>query len=240
MIYFKNPFKFPGPKDLGMSDNNNAMPSEFFRNNQTEITWEMYYKYLAKTYPIKFFLVSTIPGFFRSCWIRISRPFKDAHYWLVSHTIRQYHWLDLRQPKNGINNINSYRYGWCDTDKRVEYALINLFKEFVELELTDSYFVPSEEDAAKDDGTDFNYCGFRNQLNNYKEIMSIYNWLTKERAVEEKEESDALNVWYNAKQKWSDDTNKLYKKLQLLEARNKAKLEEILIRIVKIRHVLWT
>jgi hypothetical protein len=233
MIYFKKIFKFPGPKELGMSDDDYSMPSRMFPNNKTEITWEDYEEYLAKTYPVKYFLGKTIPNFFLHIWWTVSRPFKDTYYWLVSHTIRRYHWLDLRQPK-------VYRYGWCDTDHRMEYALTNLFTQFVEKELPHSYFVPSEEDADKDDGVDYNYAGFKRQLNNYKEIMEIYNWLTKERQQEIAEHDQKLTEWSDARHIWADNTDVLWAELKILTERNEAKLEEMLQRLLKIRHVLWT
>ena len=37
MIYFNKWLKIPGPKDLGMSDSNNAMPSDFFAITKTKL-----------------------------------------------------------------------------------------------------------------------------------------------------------------------------------------------------------
>jgi hypothetical protein len=236
MIYFKKLFKFPGPKELGMSDSNNAMPSRFFPNNKTEITWEDYYEYLAKTYPVKYFLAAVFPQFFRDCWRKLSRPFRDAHYWLACHLLpsKRYHWLDLRQPKG-------YRYGWCDTDRRMVYAMMNLLVEYVEKEMPHGYFVPSEEEAALDDGvTCGNYSGFKRQLENHKEYMTIYNWWTKERAVELEEEGDKCTAWSDARHVWADNTELLWAELKVLTERNEAKLEEMLHRLLKIRHCLWT
>ena len=237
MIYFNKIFKLPGPKDLGMSHSNNAMPSRLFPNNKTETTWEDYYERVAQMYPIKYFLAATLPYFFIRIWRRISRPFKDAKYWLVSHTIRQYHWLDLRQSKSVPN---AYRYGYCETDHRMEMALTNLFIEFVEQKLPHSYFLPSEEDAAKDDGVDHNYSGFKRQLENHKEIMAIYNWLTKDRWQEDAEYDCSLAAWSDARYAWADNEKESWKELNWIEDRNQAKLEEMLVRILKIRHCLWT
>jgi hypothetical protein len=233
MIYFNKLFKFPGPKELGMSDDDYAMASRMFPNRKDEITWEDYYEYLAKTYPVKYFLAAIFPQFFRDLWRKFARPFKTVHYWLVSHTTQQYHWLDLRQPKG-------YRYGWCDTDHRMVYAMMNLLVEFVEKEGPGGYFVPSEEDAAKDDGVDCNYAGYKRQLDNHKEYMAIYNWWTKERAVEDLEEETKSTEWHEARHAWADNHKDLWKELQVLTERNNAKLEEMLHRLIKIRHCLWT
>jgi hypothetical protein len=237
MIYFNKLFKLPGPKDLGMSSSNNSMPWRLFNDNQTEPDWDDYEEYLAKMYPVRYFLAATLPYFFVRIWWRLSRPFKDVKYWLVSHTIRQYHWLDLRQPKSVPN---AYRYGWCDTDHRIELAITNLFIEFVETELPHSYSFPSEEEAAKDDGVNCNYAGLKRQLEDHKEIMSIYNWLTKERQQEDAEYDRKLTEWSNALHAKSDNKKDLWKELNTLEARNYSNFEKILERIMIIRHRLWT
>jgi hypothetical protein len=237
MIYFNKLFKLPGPKDLGMSDHNDSMPWRLFSNDKTVLDWDDYYERIAKMYPVKYFLAGTLPVFFLHIWWKISRPFKDAYYWLVSHTIRQYHWLDLRQPKSVPG---AYRYGWCETDIRMELALTNLFIEFVEQQLPHSYFLPSEEDAAKDDGTNCNYAGYKRQLEDHKEMMAIYNWLTKEQYQEKSEYNLALSRWSDALYANSDNQKELWEELKNLEDRNEAKLEEMLLRILKIRPRLWT
>lgn len=72
MLYFKKLIKLPGPKDLGMSNNNYSMGSEFFPQEGV-LTWESYYARVKKEYPVSFFFASTIPNFFRSTWLRASQ-----------------------------------------------------------------------------------------------------------------------------------------------------------------------
>ena len=237
MIYFNKLFKFPGPKELGMSDNDNAMPSRMFPNKPNEVSWEDYYEYLEKTYPVKFFLASTLPHFFLDLWRKMYRPFKTLYYWVVSHLLpsRRFHFVDIRQP-----GPNGYRYGWLDTDTRMVYALFNLLKEFVEKESPHGYFVPSEEDAAKDDGTNCEYAGFKRQLDDYKEYMAIYNWWTKERQAELEQEANKAIEWHDARLEWAGDHQQLWQELKALQDRNEAKLEDMLHRLIKIRHCLWT
>jgi hypothetical protein len=234
MMYFKKLFKFPGPKDLGMSDNNYAMPSRLFPNNQTEVSWEDYYEHLAQAYPVKFFLASTVPDFFVRVWWKVSRPFKDFHYWIVSHLVpsRRYHFLDLRQ--------SDYRYGWLEADMQMEHALFNIFKNYVELQHVHSSWVPSEEEAAKDDGVDYNYAGFKRQLADHKEIMAIYHWITQERQIEIKEHDDKLTEWSDARHAWADNAEQLFQELRALDDRNQQKLNDMLQRILRIRRSLWT
>jgi len=241
MIYFNKFFKLPGPVALGMSKSDYAMPSEFFRNNQTETTWEMYYAKVKELYPVRYFLAATLPYFFVQIWWKVSRPFKDAHYWFVSHFIpsRQYHWLDLRQPRTQFDK-DPYRYGWCDTDNRMVYAMMNLLVEFVEEEMPHGWYIPSEEEAAKDDGVDHNYSGLKRQLADYKEFMEIYNWWTKDRYTEISEYDDKLHTWCEARHAFDPGAHALWDDLNSVESRNKNKLNEMLVRLLNIRHVLWT
>jgi hypothetical protein len=241
MIYLNKLFKIPGPKDLGMSDNNHAMPSEMFRNNSTELTWEDYYNRVKREYPVSFFCASTVPTFFRDLWYSTTRYPKKIGYWFQCHFIpkHRYHMLDLRQ-KSG------YQYGWIDADTRMEYALFNILVSFVENEMPHGYFVPSEEEAAKDDAGDEpdKYSGFRKQLNNHKEYMAIYNYWTVDRIALEKAHAEALNAWSNAHHAARGDRTEevqlLWKKLKETDEAKKKKLEEMLHRLIDIRGCLWT
>jgi hypothetical protein len=231
-------FKLPGPKDLGMSDSNNAMPSRLFPNKPGEVTWENYEEKLAELYPVKFFLAHTLPHFFRRVWWRASRPFEDAWYWFQCHFLpsHQYHWLDLREPKT---QPSPYRYGWLDTNRKMELAMFSCLCYFVEREDW-SRHVPSEEDAAKDDGINLQYSGYKRQLADHKEYMAIYQWWTKDRHVESAEESALLDLWHKAHLICAPNANDLHKEMRDIEERNKAKMEEMLQRLLKIRHIMWT
>src|SRR5258708_9618462 len=219
MIYFNKLFKLPGPKDLGMSDDNYAMPSRLFPNNKTEKTWEDFYEILRKNYPVRYLIAYTLPTFFRDRWWSISRPFKNAHYWFVSHFVpsRRYHMLDLRQPKNG-DNVDNYSYGWRDTDSRMVFALFNLLCQFVEEEVSEGYYVPTEGDIAKDPALKY-------QLDNYIEFMTIYIWWKKDRIIEDEEYCIKLTSWSNARCRFADNERVLWEELNTIEARKKDKLD---------------
>ena len=241
MIHFKQRLKLPGPKALGMSDNDYAMPSRLFPNNPTETTWEDYEEKLAQLYPVRFFLAYTLTTFFQDLWRDVTRPFKNAYWYVRHHTIDCYHWLDLRQPKGRWGGWG-YNYGYCEVGQQIEYAIVNIFVRFVEDALTYSYFVPSEEEAAKDNDQDLDhqYTGFKRQLDDYKEMMAIYQWITKERCAEQQEHDDKLTQWSDARQVFAANERVLWEELQALEERNDAKLEEMLARILKIRNRMWT
>lgn len=248
MIYFQKLFKLPGPKAMGMSDNDYAMPSEFFRNNPEETTWEMYYDKVKELYPVRFFLASTLPGFFRWRWLDLKRPFEDATYWLKCHllTEHKYHLVDIRNAAKH-DSLLPYTHGWMDTDWRMVYAMFSLLIDFVEKEMPHSYFIPSEEDAAKDDGTcsiDNPYSGYKDQLSRHKEYMAIYNYWMVERPEEEKKNNKLLEIWSDlrkaSKGLETEEVKAAWKVHNEADAARDAKLEEMLVRLLKIRHCLWT
>jgi hypothetical protein len=254
MIYFSKFFRIPGPKDLGMSDSNNAMAMEDFRNNDEEYTWEQYEAKIAELFPIRFFFLHTVAYALKYFWWDVSKPFKAAYKWFKCHFIpaHKYHWLDLRTPKD-VPAYARYRYGWMDTDHRMEHALFNLLTDFVEKELPNSYcFVPSEEDAAKDDGVDCNYMGFKKQLADHKEYMEIYNWWKVDRHKEHAEYEKALDTWHEAhlgksqsiksrvERRKDSQLKELSSRVDELETRNNNKTTDMMIRLIKIRYVMWT
>lgn len=246
MIRFNKLFKLPGPVDLGMSDNDHAMASEFFRNNPTEYTWEQYYDRLRELYPVRFFLASTVPQFFHDRWRDAARPFRDATYWLKCHclTKHKYHLVDIRQAAN-VGSELPYTHGWIDTDWRMVYAMFSLLIDFVEKEMPHGYFVPSEEDAAKDDGTcDSPYAGYKAQRERHDEYMAIYKYWMVERPAEEAKRSDLTMAWSRlhkaSKGLDTDEVKAAWKASRDAAASSEAKLEEMLVRLLKIRHCLWT
>lgn len=94
-----------------------------------EKTWEDWDQEMLKKYPVRFRLGYYWPKelrriFYRRFWNHISH----AHYFVVSHTIRRYHLLDLRDPKNG------YDWGWRDSDRAILFAVMKILADFVEQE----------------------------------------------------------------------------------------------------------
>jgi hypothetical protein len=246
VIYFKKLFKLPGPVALGMSDNDHAMASEFFRNNPEEYTWEMYYDKLKELYPVRFFFASTLPEFFRRRWWSAKRPFEDAYYWLKCNLItdHKYHLVDIRKATD-YTGPPRYTHGWIDTNWRMVYAMFSLLIDFVEKEMPHSYSIPSEEDAAKDDGTyDSPYSGYKAQLERHKEYMAIYKYWTQEYPAEEEARNKLTLLWSTAhrKNKGSDneETEKLWNELQVMKDTQDKRLEEILHRLIDVRHYLWS
>jgi hypothetical protein len=234
MLYFQKIFKFPNPKQLGMSKHCNAMPMKDFGDNDGSPTWEDYEDYLKKTYPAKFFFASTLPSFLMHTWLKLlGWKLQDFKYWFISFVIQRDHMLDLRQPKrNKQFDIDYYRSGYIDTDTKMVYAMFNLLTNFVEKQLVHMYF-PTQEDIAREPH-------LQSQLDQNNEILAIYHWWSKDRKFECKEGDEALTKWHNAKKSKSPNTNQLWEELKSIDKRNEDKLEEMLIRLLKIRKYLWS
>lgn len=243
MIYFNKLFRIPGPKDLGMAKSNNAMTMEYFRNSPDEYTWEQYYARVKAEYPIRFFFASTLPSLFRDAYNRVARPLGRALYWITSHTIHRYHLIDIRQlPKIGdAPNVDTYRYryGWIDADTKMVLAMMTVLCEFVEKE--GPHYCPSQEDADKDDGNN-EFAGCRLQREYHNEFMSIYNYWKHTRPRLETEHNAILHEWSKARRrgKNSDETKALWNKLNAAESYKDKLLDDMLHRLIAIRHRLWT
>src|SRR6185295_2256450 len=97
--FWKKLVGLPSPRDLGWSQHN-ALEDEEFSDEPKGKTWQDWHRYVKQLHPTKYFIVESLPKFFRyNVYWPIKRPIEKAHYWLVSHLIpsRRYHMLDLRQ-----------------------------------------------------------------------------------------------------------------------------------------------
>jgi hypothetical protein len=175
-----------------------------------ERTREDYREYLKANFPVRFFLAYTVIDAVRNAWWDFCRPIKEAHYWFVSHVIpsRRYHMLDLRQP--------NYRYGWCDVDYRLGFAMFNLLNQFVDHEL-EHKFCPPETDT-----DDWSVA----HRKTHEEIRALHHWWNVERRELQKQIDDLSSD--QREQRWK------------LEDMMDKKTTEMMIRLVKVREYLWT
>lgn len=221
----------PSPKDLGWS-NVNALPLRSIGANTTdEHTWEDWDELVRKDYPIRYFLCETLPLKFH---IHIKRPITDALYYLKCHLLpgHRYHKLDLRQPVDKKQGISGYRYGWIDSDTQMLYALFNILNNFVKHEVP-NWYCPSEEDVQADPG-------LLRQRNNWLETKAIHYWWNVERARQQKEYDDLLHRWSAAQKNNAPETHQLWDELNKMEKAQQDKEDEMVSRLLKIRHSLWT
>jgi len=237
---FKKIFTFPGPKDLGMSNSNNAMPSRFFQNYKGEATWEDYYEKLKELYPIKFLLLKTIPDFITyKIYYRIANPIGRFWEFISCNTIpsRMYHFVDIRQEKSKIDPIDDYRYGWIDPCQSIVFANFSILNKFIK---DGAFYCPSEEDI--------NNCEFDDekttlilQRDRYNEMMEVYNYWNTERKILAKEDGIALDMWsrYRKEDPQSKETRDAWDHLKSTQKKFDDKEEEMLIRLIKMRKNLW-
>lgn len=219
--------KLPSPKDLGKSEYN-ALPMRCITDTN-DYCWEDWEVEVKKDYPIRYFLSETLSDVAAD----VARPFKKAHYWLVSHTIRRYHLLDLREKptKSGVNNFDYYRYGWIDSDHQMVLALFKILNNFMEHEFK-SLYCPTEEDILKNP-YDKVHADF------YHEIQAIHHWWNVQR-LEEQEAILELSRNLSVEDLASDDRKDLRRLINEKDKQLEDKQEEMILRLLKIRKCMWT
>lgn len=130
--------RLPTPKETGKSKYN-SLPMEGLGAKPGDFTWEVYFKEMKEKYPIRYFINEYIPRIFRR---RISNPLENFRYWIVSHTIRKYHLLDLRN--------NEYKWGWRDCDTQLLYASMAIMENFIAEQDTENHLIWLREKLLKD------------------------------------------------------------------------------------------
>lgn len=222
-------FRLPSPSRLGMTDDaeSDALGMRMFQKvGDATPTWEDWEEKVQKDYPVRYFLAEQL-------WPTIQRWYRryvtDTWYWIRCHTYTKYHMLDLRQPKG---DPFAYRFGWIDSDTQMVYALFNILNNFMTEELPHAY-IPSEEDVAREPH-------LLSQRNNYLEVKALHYWWTVQRLREAEMEQKLLHEWSNARRVDDHNAQQLWADLNKMEKANKEKLDEMLIRLIKIRDCLWT
>lgn len=213
--------KLPSPKDLGHSSN--ALPSRVFSPDTEEYTWEDWRTEVKAKHPIRWQL-QKIADWFAS-WPKLSH----AWYWLHTHTYNRYHILDVRRAEP--ENAEGYRWGWCDRNHLLLLTSFLILRDFVEKEKpwrpTLSEYHESERDAIID------------QQNAYDEIMALYNWWVKDRLAEhvafERASAEAHERW-----RANSSDQELAQKMFDADDAERKRDDEMLLRLLKIRHWLWT
>lgn len=207
-------FKFPGPKELGKSKYN-YLPLRFL--NPNDYCWEDYEEEIKSLYPKKYFILKTMPKFIKyKLFNPFLRPLNKIVKWFKYNLIPKYryHVIDLRQNFKNSKDGN-YRYGWIDTNKKMLYAVFNIFNDFVRNEYK-YFYKPSDEEIKEDPS-----------LLEHKELVL---------------EIEDIHYWWNYQRIF--DENKLsecnYEDYYDLLEQYDAKETEMLNRLMKIRDRLWT
>jgi len=162
--------------------------------------------------------------------IECSFPVKHIHD--LYHYIRHRLTTKTHLIKTGLENGR-----WWDTDSRMLYGLMSLLIEYIEKEKAFERIEWNSDEYHK---------------KAYEEMVAIRDWWLNY-DNRQKEISDALTVWHDAKftsgeDDWIEDINRedtleqkaLSDKLHGLEGGLLQEEEEMMIRLIKIRGFLWT
>jgi len=236
----KNPFRLPTPKELGKSKSN-ALPIRFFDDDLNSYTWDQYHEEIAQKFPIRNFLLNTIPMFFRQ---KITNKISHAWYWIRCHTYNKYHLIDIRQPQNE-DSKDSYQWGWIDEDHQLLLACFTILTKHLEIRNTSEYNyhatpegIQALAESFKNDDVAIAVDSL--QLQYLKEMYEINKYWTIERKKSDKKVGQLLNEWHDARYNKSPAAEEKWEKLQLAEKEFSEKEEEMLIRLIKARHGMWT
>ena len=202
-------------------------------------TWDDWHREMRGRYPVRHFMSEQLPIYLgrtkRVLW-------KEPVYFLVSHLHpgRRYHMLDLRSPRNG------YRYGWRDRSDALLYASFAVLRDFVENEYPGAIDWNSGEDIrrARD------------------EFLALHRWWTEERPRDHAElsqgETPGKTLTQRLRRAVLDDilrpvgglgakgawaTPESERRAHEWHERSEAltrKDDEMMKRLVDVRHFLWT
>jgi hypothetical protein len=231
----KDFFKLPSPKELGLSKHN-ALQSRLFSPETTGFTWEDYYKYCKSKWPIKYWLIRSLPYFIKyNVWFKIKNPINKLYWYLRYNFVpgSKYHMLDLRQPKPKDGSY-SYRYGYLEPAEQLLYgmfaALNNYMKDNADTDtaITSSY---SAEEIEND-------LSLKSQLAAFAEIKLIHKYWNVDRE-EERKIIDKMQDELYAARKAGKPINYDHKIINKLEEDILSKEEEMMIRLIKVRNYLW-
>ncbi len=203
-------FKLPTPKQLGFSNN--------------ELSYDGWLALVKERHPIKYFFLRSLPDVFKMA----VRSIEQIHYWTLSHLLpsRKFHMLDLRQP-------NEYRWGYVDVPKRMLFAIFNLLAVYVEEE--DPYIISDEEVEADPMLADQQFIT--------NEARDIHYWWTVERPAKSKEIDAMLHQWLSLVESGKEEdknTKILYANYSRYRCAEEQKVDEQVMRVMKIRKSLWT
>jgi hypothetical protein len=218
----------PSPKKLGMSKHN-ALGSREFGSSSALPTWEDWEEKVKTMYPVRYFLIEELIPLIKVTW---RKYVWEPWYYLKCHIMKRhrYHMLDLRQPKQ---SEYSYRYGWLDSDHKMVYALFNILNTFVDKEMP-HWHCPSDEEVEEGDGS------LLDQRHKYLEVKAIHYWWNVDRKRQDGLHAVLLRKWNEARKNQDPAEHQYWTELKAREEINKDKKEEMIIRLIKIRGVLWT
>ena len=223
--------KLPSPKDLGWSEHN-ALGSRELTPYQEGKTWEDWDDHCRAHYPVRYFLIETLPMWLNEWFVW---PFRRARRWILDRMPgRRYHVLDLR----GVDPLSNYRAGYLDPCEVFRLAgWASLMRWHRESERHGHHKDPRKwatEEDLKDPG-------LRDQRDRFIEACDLVHYWTIVR-VERDQESTRLRGLANAIEPTAENQEayEAAEALWLAYWQESERLEdEMWLRLAVIRNFLW-
>lgn len=190
-----------------------SLPMRIFDPNSEKQTWEDWKAYSKQLYPVRYFISESVPSFIR---VKFLRNIEEFNYWIKSFLIRKDHLLDLRGAPF-LNECGEYKWGYIDPDYTLERAIISVFEKYVkEIDDVDGG-IEAKIKFLESDGI------YNEWLNHFYEVREIDKFIKEEYPkLINKVKSSSYTESNNYEQELDE------------------KINDILIRIVKIRKMMWT
>lgn len=218
-------FHLPTPRELGWSSD--ALGSRAFTPFQEGHTWEDWEEHVRAKYPIRYFLLETLPN---TVWYPLRRFFKTTFYWLRCHLLpgSRYHLLDLR----GVDPLPpAYTHGYLDPCTVMQLAAWAALRAYVAEGPSDPGVWGTPEELAG---------SLKDQKFFYDEAMELHEWWMHGRAVEQAK-GDALYKAVDASVPAGKEAHEAATKAWLDYYRwMEEHEEEQFLRLCRIRRTLWT
>jgi hypothetical protein len=194
-----------------------------------EFTWQDWIARMKSKYPIRYFLMESVPDFIHGIWHDVDRKL----YWFRSVTYKKQHLLDLRQPKDAPL-AHSYRWGYSDITQRMIYAMFAFVIIYIEKELDGPEETQKWIDELKSRHEDAPIY----QIRTMEEALRIYKWWKGERVAKLKMLDSMLDEWYLKRH--SSGANELHTKLTEAEEAFENELNDMMKALIDIRQGMWT
>jgi hypothetical protein len=176
---------------------------------------------------------------------RIGRLF----YYLRAHTYNRYHIID-------ISNLDpDYKWGWIDTDHKMFYAMFKLFQDFMETEYEHGFVDWDANYTAENFPDEASQAWVADARKRHQEMKDIYTWWKTDRFEENKLLDELLMAGYSGEgePKFIEREGKTFMEFdapddivlvrdihRIYEEVLEEKEQQMLHRLIDIRHTLWT
>jgi hypothetical protein len=225
-------FKLPSPKELGWSEHN-SLGSRSLTPFQEGKTWDDWTEYVKEKHPVKYFLVETLPDFFRPIGWKIGRIW----YWLKCHVHPGYrfHLVDLR----GVDPLSCYTHGYNDPSAVMFLAAWKALRDYIEKEEpVDPATWATPEEMLREGLID-------QKVKCFDEPHALYKYWMEERVAEKAEEERLYALCKKDKKDAlaianEDAYDKASEAWLAYHRACEAREQEMFLKLCALREYLWT